>query len=159
MKKKKMIKQQVRLFMYKQNKKQLKAFTLLELMVVILILGLLAGLILPNITGKSAEAKKKLTCVQIKNISQSVKLFKVDNGRYPLTEEGLEALVKNPNEEELKSYPDSPYLANSQIPLDPWGNDYIYALLENNFEIASFGADGKEGGKNENEDILFSTCK
>ena len=102
-------------------KKQKKAFSLLELMVVILILGLLAGLVLPNITGKSAEAKRKLTCVQIKNISETIKLFKVDNGRYPLTEEGLEALVKNPDPEDLSSYPDGPYLANGKNPSRPMG--------------------------------------
>ena len=141
------------------SNKQKKAFSLLELMVVILILGLLAGLVLPNITGKSEEAKRKLTCVQIKNISETIKLFKVDNGRYPLTEEGLEALVANPDQEDLSSYPDSPYLADGKIPLDPWGNNYIYAFTDGVFEIASFGADGKEGGKKENKDILFSKCK
>ena len=140
-------------------KKQKKAFSLLELMVVILILGLLAGLVLPNITGKSEEAKRKLTCVQIKNISETIKLFKVDNGRYPLTEEGLDALVVNPDPEDLPSYPESPYLADGKIPKDSWGHKYIYALTDGVFEIMSLGADGKEGGKKGDRDILFSKCK
>ena len=144
--------------MYKRRR-EMKAFSLIELMVVILILGLLAGLVLPNITGKSEEAKKKLTCVQIKNLAETLKLFKVDNGRYPLTEEGLEALIKNPNEEELASYPDTPYLDNGKITVDSWGHPYIYVLLEDGFDVVSFAADGKEGGTKENKDISFSNCK
>ena len=144
------MKQRRQTLMYKKNdqlKKNLKAFSLLELMVVILILGLLAGLILPNITGKSEEAKRKLSCIQIKNIAETIKLFKVDNGRYPLTEEGLEALIANPDPENLSSYPDNPYLDNGKIPRDSWKNKYIYAFIDNKFEIISFGADGKEGGR------------
>jgi len=148
-------------FMYKnmRSKKKLKAFSLLELMVVILILGLLAGLVLPNITGKSEEAKRKLTCVALKNISQTLKLFKVDNGRYPKTEEGLEALIKNPDPDDLLSYPDSPYLANGKIPLDPWSHKYVYVLMDNKPEILSYASDAKEGGSDEGRDILLSKCR
>ncbi|MCJ7764679.1 MAG: type II secretion system major pseudopilin GspG, partial [Thiovulaceae bacterium] len=75
------------------------AFTLMELMIVIIILGLLAALILPNLIGKGEEAKRKLVCVQMKGVSQTLKMFRLDNSAYPTTEEGLQALITNPSEE------------------------------------------------------------
>lgn len=74
-----------------------RGFTLIEIMVVIIILGLLAVFVIPSITGKSEEAKAKMVCIQMKSISEALKMFKLDNGSYPTTEEGLNALVSNPN--------------------------------------------------------------
>ncbi|HIP15357.1 MAG TPA: type II secretion system protein GspG [Sulfurimonas autotrophica] len=135
------------------------AFTLMELMIVIIILGLLAALVMPNLTGKSEEAKQKLVCIQMKNISQALKMFKVDNGRYPTTEEGLEALMKNPSPEDLPNYAKSGYLEDNNLPKDPWGHPFIYLEEDNNPELISLGADGKEGGNKENKDIRLSECK
>ena len=138
---------------------QRSAFTLMELMIVIIILGLLAALVMPSLTGKSEEAKQKLVCIQMKNISQALKMFKVDNGRYPTTEEGLEALIKNPSSDELPNYAKSGYLEDSNLPKDPWGHPFVYLEEDGNPEIISLGADGKEGGTEENKDIRLSECK
>ena len=143
-----------------KTKKSLKAFSLMELLVVIVILGLLAAVVLPNFVGKSEEAKRKLTCVQMKNLSETLKMFKIDNGRYPTTQEGLDALVSNPDGEGLLSYAKSGYLEDGKVPKDPWNNDYIYVYDEDGskVDLISVGSDGKEGGKNEGEDIYFSKC-
>jgi len=138
---------------------QRSAFTLMELMIVIIILGLLAALVMPNLTGKSEEAKQKLVCIQMKNISQALKMFKVDNGRYPTTEEGLEALMKNPSPDDLPNYSKSGYLEDGSMPKDPWGHPFVYIEEDGKPEIISLGADGKEGGSEENKDIRLSECK
>lgn len=135
-----------------------QAFTLMELMIVIIILGLLASLIMPNLVGKGEQAKQKLVCVQMKTISESVKLFKIEQGIYPTTEIGLSALISNPDPEKYTSYPKGGYLDAKALPKDPWKNDYIYLLLDDGFELISLGADGKENGTGENEDIVFSKC-
>ncbi len=120
-----------------------KAFSLMELMVVIIILGLLASFVLPSLTGKGEEAKQKLTCIQMKSISSALKMHKIDNSLYPTTSQGLNYLAsKN-------------YFEDGKIPKDPWGQDYIYTNNENIFEILSLGANKKEGG---NDDIYYSKC-
>ena len=81
-----------------------KAFSLLELMIVIIILGLLSALVLPNILGKAEDAKTKLVCIQMKNLKESLQSFKFDNGVFPTTEEGLESLISNPNPSTYKNY-------------------------------------------------------
>lgn len=135
-----------------------KAFTLMELMIVIIILGLLASLIMPNLIGKGEQAKQKLVCVQMKTISESVKMFKIEQGNYPSTELGLQALVQNPDPEKYTSYPKGGYLDSKTPPKDPWKNYYVYLLSDDGFELISLGADGKEGGVDENKDIIFSKC-
>lgn len=142
--------------MKKQTKR--KGFSLIELMVVIIILGLLAALVMPNLVGKSEQAKQKLVCVQMKSIGEALKMFKIDMGTYPSTEEGMSALVKNPDSSRYTSYPKSGYLDGSEPPKDPWQNAYIYIGMDNGFELISLGGDGKEGGEDENGDIKYSTC-
>jgi len=122
-----------------------KAFSLMELMVVIIILGLLASFVLPSLSGKSEEAKEKLVCVQMKSISQALKMYKIDNSTYPTTEEGLQLLVEKK------------YFEDNKLPLDSWGSKYIYTADENSFEIISLGADKKEGGKN--DIYYFKNCQ
>jgi general secretion pathway protein G len=129
--------------MYKNIKKQKKAFSLMELMVVIVILGLLASFVLPSLTGKGEDAKKKVVCVQMKSISQALKMYKIDNSTYPSTEEGLNLLVEKK------------YFEDGKLPKDSWGSNYIYTVNDDSFEIMSLGADKKEGGS---DDILFSKC-
>jgi len=144
----------------KRTKKGMRnGFSLIELMVVIIILGLLASLIMPNIIGKGEQAKQKLTCVQMQQIAQSIELFKQDNGGYPTTEEGLAALVENPDAEKYTNFMPGGYLSQKEPPADPWRHPYIYVSDEDGFEIISLGADGKEGGDEENRDIPLSSCK
>ncbi|MCF8037761.1 MAG: type II secretion system major pseudopilin GspG [Desulfohalobiaceae bacterium] len=131
-----------------------KGFTLIELMVVIVILGVLAGLIVPRLTDKPERARVVKAKMQIENISMALKQFKLDNGFYPSTEQGLQALVSKPSGgQELKYYPEKGYI--SQIPKDPWGNEYIYIYPgeHEDFDLLSLGADGKEGGDGFDEDI------
>jgi len=135
------------------------AFSLMELMIVIIILGLLASLVLPNLMGKGEEAKRKLVCVQMKGISETLKMFKLDNGVYPTTEEGLKALIENPSEEEYPSYAPKAYLEGKKLPNDSWKSPFIYINKGDSFDLISLGADRKEGGESDSEDIRFSECK
>ncbi len=129
-------------------------FTLLELMVVIVILGLLAALVVPKLIGRTEEAKRTQTRLQIKNIEQALQLFKLDNGFYPATEQGIEALVSAPEIGRIpKNYRKGGYL--DRVPKDPWGNNYVYVSpgSQGDFEITSYGADGVPGGDGEDADI------
>ena len=121
-----------------------KAFSLMELMVVIIILGLLAAFVLPNLTGKSEEAKSKIVCIQMKSIAQTLKMFKLDSSSYPKTEEGLNILVEKK------------YFEDGKLPKDSWGNEFIYVLNEDTFDLISMGSDKKESTE---DDIYYSKCK
>ncbi len=132
---------------YQKTKNLKRAFSLMELMVVIIILGLLASFVLPSLTGKGEEAKRKLTCVQMKSISSALKMYKIDNSAYPaISEEGVDGLTLLANKN---------YFEDKKVPKDSWGNKYIYTTTEDGFEILSLGANKKEGG---GDDIIFSTC-
>jgi len=136
------------------------AFSLIELMIVIVILGLLAAMVMPALTGKGEEAKRNLVCVQMKSIyNGSLDMFKVNNSMYPSTSEGLEALVKNPDEEKYPNYSKSGYFKDSKLPKDSWGNNFIYINNDGKVELISLAADKKEGGKDEALDIKMSECK
>jgi len=135
------------------------AFSLMELMIVIIILGLLASLVLPNLMGKGEEAKRKLVCVQMKGVSETLKMFKLDNGVFPTTEEGLQALITNPSEEDYPSYAESAYLDGKNVPKDSWKKEFIYINSGDTFDLISLGADRKEGGEDGARDIRFSECK
>ena len=135
-----------------------KGFTLLELMIVIIILGLIAGLVLPNVLGQGERAKEKLVCIQMKNLKNALDSFKVEEGQYPTTQEGLKALIQNPNPQKYKNYPENGFLNDKKVPLDPWGHPYIYVNNNGEIDIISLGADGKEGGSGENKDIRLSEC-
>lgn len=135
-----------------------KAFSLMELMIVIVILGLLAALVMPNLVGKSEQAKQKLVCVQMKSIAQALNSFKLDNGTYPKTEEKLNALVANPDADRYKNFLSNGYFENKQVPKDPWGGEYIYIKTADSFNLISLGADRKEGGGGEDKDITHEEC-
>lgn len=115
----------------------------MELMVVIIILGLLAAFVLPNLTGKSDEAKDKLVCIQMKSIAQTLKMYKLDTSSYPQTQEGLKILVEKK------------YFEDGKLPKDAWGNGFVYIATDDGFDLVSFGADKKE---NSEDDIYFSKC-
>jgi general secretion pathway protein G len=126
-------------------------FTLVELLVVLAILTLLAGLVGPRVLGQLGGAKSKTAGVQIADIEKATELFKLDVGRFPTTEEGLEALVKKPAT--VSAGWSGPYLKGS-LPADPWGKPYHYQLTPGgSVEIMSLGADGAPGGDGENADI------
>lgn len=133
---------------------QATGFTLIELMVVIVILGILAGLVVPRITEKPEEARRVKAELQIQELSSALKEFKIDNGFYPSTEQGLQALVEKPAVGKTpRNYPSNGYM--DKIPKDPWGNDYVYISPgeHGDFDIISYGADGEEGGEGNNADV------
>lgn len=127
-------------------------FTLIELMVVMIILGLLAALVAPKVLNKLGKSKQKIAKTQIEMLSSALDQFKLDTGRYPTTEEGLKALIENPG---IPGW-DGPYLKKKVIPKDPWGRPYIYKCPgdHGDFDLYSLGADGKPGGTGENADIV-----
>ncbi len=126
-----------------------RGFTLIELLVVLAILTLLAGLVGPRVLNQLGGAKSKTAAVQIADLDKSLELFKLDVGRFPTTEEGLEALVTKPGS---ATGWNGPYLKGG-LPTDPWGKPYKYALNGGAVEILSLGADGATGGDGENADI------
>ena len=129
-------------------------FTLIEIMVVIVILGLLAALVVPKLIGRTEEAKKTQARVQIRNIEQALGLFKLDNGFYPATDQGIEALIKIPDAGRIpKNYRKDGYM--DRLPKDPWKNPYVYVSpgAHGDYDISSYGADGTAGGEGEDEDI------
>lgn len=141
------------------NSQKRNGFTLIEIMVVIIILGMLAAFVIPNVTGKSEEAKQKLVCIQMKSLSEALKMFKIDNGSYPTAEEGLSALITNPSTDVYTSYSKSGYVEGKHLPKDPWNHPYIYLNDGSMFDLVSLGADGKEGGKDEGKDHKLSECR
>ena len=141
-----------RLFRFSGN----QGFTLIEILVVILILGLLAGIVGPRLFGHADDAKVTKTKVQMENISTALKMYKLDNGVFPSTEQGLQALVAPPQGGEApKRWRKGGYLERGQVPKDGWDNEYIYMSPGTNgdFDIVSYGADGVPGGEDYNKDL------
>jgi general secretion pathway protein G len=131
-------------------------FTLIEIMVVIVILGILATLIIPRFMGREEEARRTMARVQMGSMETALKLYKLDNGVYPSTEQGLQALVEPPTIGRLpRKWREGGYLEKSRVPLDPWDNDYIYLSpgVHGDFDLISYGADGEPGGEGNNKDI------
>ena len=136
--------------------KESRGFTLIELMVVIVILTALAMLVGPKLIGRSDDAKRTDAQVQIRNFETALKLYKLDNGNYPTTEQGLQALVTKPTTGQIPAkYKEDGYLENKKVPKDPWGNDYVYLSPgeHGDYDLYSFGADGVRGGEGKNADI------
>jgi general secretion pathway protein G len=133
-----------------------RGFTLIEIMVVIVILGILAMYVAPKLMGRPDEAKQVRAKMDIAAMETALKLYKLDSGIYPGTEQGLQALVQRPESGVIpKKWRQGGYLEKGKVPKDPWGNDYIYLSpgLKGEFDIISYGADGVPGGENENKDI------
>jgi general secretion pathway protein G len=124
-------------------------FTLIEIMVVVLILGLLAALVVPKIVGRTDDARVTKAKADIKAIESALNLFKIDNGFYPTSAEGLNALVQAPPR--AKKWNPDGYL--DKTPVDPWQNPYLYQSDGRQIIVASLGADGVEGGEGYNADI------
>jgi general secretion pathway protein G len=131
----------------------------MELMIVIMILGLLTAIVVPNLVGQSERARRDLVCIQMKTIGESLQMFRADFGNYPQLDEGLNALISNPDALRYKNYPNGGYLSAKSTPKDSWGTEYIYIIDGENFDIVSLGRDKKEGGNGDDEDIYFSKCQ
>lgn len=143
--------------MMKDNRNE-RGFTLLEIMVVVVILSILALYVGPKIIGRPQEARINAARMQIQSIETALKLYKLDNGVYPSTEQGLEALVQPPEVGQLaKTWRKGGYLEKTKVPKDPWGYDYIYLCPgvnnQDEFDLMSYGPDGQPGGEDENADI------
>lgn len=141
---------------FKKNwsgRRTLGGFTLIELLVVLVILGLLVGVATPFAIKYLGGAKTDVAKIQIQNFSVALNLFRIDVGRYPTTQEGLMSLVRRPVG--LKSWR-GPYLEGKDLPRDPWANPYVYqrAQTANTYTVLSRGADGVEGGEDDNADII-----
>lgn len=133
------------------NNNRLSGFTLMELLVVIVIIGVLATFVAPKIFDAPEKARRTQAEMQVKAIAQALELYKLDNRKYPTTSEGLKALVEKPSG--AKNWKDGGYM--QKMPEDPWGNDYVYLSpgVNGKYDLMSYGADGKKGGSEDNADI------
>jgi general secretion pathway protein G len=128
-------------------------FTLIEILVVVLIIGLLTTVLATNLIGRAEDAKIKLGQTQIKNLSDQIELYRLDNGRYPTTDQGIEALTREPaSEPRPRNYPRGGYVKSDGI-IDPWGAKYKYEAPgshnTHSFDLSSNGGDGVEGGEDD----------
>ena len=135
----------------KKRSRSKSGFTLMELLLVLVIIGLLAALVGPTLYQRIKPAKEAAARAQIENFTTALDGYYIDTGRYPSTQDGLKALRNKPEGVEKWN---GPYL-KKELPADPWGNAYVYRAPGRNggYEIVSFGADGREGGEGENADI------
>ena len=134
-----------------------KGFTLIELMVVIVILSILAVYMVPKIMGRPEQAKELKAKVDIQGLETALKLYKLDMGEYPTTQQGLHALVETPESGQgtNSKWREGGYIEKGKISKDPWGNDYVYLCpgANGDYDIVSYGADGEPGGDGKNADI------
>ena len=136
--------------MLDRNRKKSSGFTLVELLVVLAILGMLAALVGPQVLNQLGGAKSKSAAIQIRDFEQALELYKLDVGRFPSSNEGLNALVRQPSS--AKGW-NGPYLKKDEVPMDPWGNPYQYRVSGSTIDISSYGADGRQGGGGEDADV------
>ena len=131
-----------------------RGFTIIEIMVVVVIIGMLATLVIPRVIGRGDDAKRTAAQVQIKEVEQALDLYHLDNGSYPTQDQGLDALVSKPSlPPEPMNYRSGGYL--KKVPNDPWGRPFIYRMPGDHgeYDLLSYGPDGQEGGEEKNKDI------
>ncbi len=131
-----------------------RGFTLIEIMVVVVILGILAGIVVPRLLDRPEEARRTKAAVQIRSLEEALGMFKLDNGFYPSTEQGLKALVEKPSSGRVPSrFKEGGYI--NKVPVDPWGSPYLYLSpgARGDFDLFSYGPDGESGGEGDNADI------
>lgn len=134
---------------------KIRGFTLIEIMVVVVIIGILGALVVPTIIGRTDDARATAARSDLRAIDNALNLYRLDNFHYPSTDQGLEALVSPPGgHPEAKNWDPNGYLP--ELPRDPWGNEYVYLSpgQDSAYELYSLGADGKEGGTGPDADIL-----
>jgi general secretion pathway protein G len=125
-------------------------------MVVVVIIAILAGLVIPRFMGETDKAKQAKAKMQIESLESALKMYKLDNGSYPTTEQGLKALVETPTVGNLpKNWRQGGYLEKGKVPKDPWDHEYVYVSpgSHGDFDLSSLGADGEPGGEEFNKDI------
>jgi general secretion pathway protein G len=135
-------------------------FTLIEIMVVVVILAVLGALVVPNILDKVDQARVTRAQADIRAIGTALDLYRLDNFKYPTTEQGLMALVKQPNDPSITNYPSHGYLQT--IPKDPWNQPYLYASPGadgRDYDVLTYGRDGKPGGNGPDADISNTTIE
>lgn len=135
-----------------------RGLTLIEMLVVLVIVGLLAGLVGPRLFGQADKSKVKTAEVQVKMLKGALQTLQLDLGRFPTEQAGLELLVNPPNAAELRQRWHGPYISEPELPRDPWGNPYRYSVPGRDnmpFALYSLGADGKLGGSGVNADIGY----
>lgn len=129
-------------------------FTLVEILIVVFIIGLLATIVSVNVIGRTDEARRTKAMADLKELQQAVHLFKLDNGFYPTTEQGLAALIQKPTSgPQPRKYPPDGYLDRSNAPDDPWGTPYVYISDGQSYILRSLGGDGEQGGEGNAADI------
>ena len=140
----------------KHNTALRAGFSLIELLIVIVILGGLVAVVAPGLMDSADQAKRDTVCLKMNDLKKRLDMFKLDNGMYPETEEGFEALTSNPDADKYPNYRAKPYLR--KLPKDSWKSHFVYINKGDDVEIISFAADRKEGGSDGGQDILFSVC-
>jgi len=131
-----------------------RGFTLIEILVVVVIIGILGAVIVPNLLGRPDQARVTAAESDLRNLGNALDIYRLDNFQYPSTEQGLEALVTRPSGfPEPKNYNPEGYIKT--LPTDPWGSPYVYERTSNGFALYSLGADGSEGGDGLNADIRY----
>jgi general secretion pathway protein G len=132
-----------------------RGFTLIEIMVVVIIIGLLAAVVMPQFLGRVDDARIAKAKQDVQALETGLTLYKLDNFSYPNNEEGLKALVEKPNDPNVKNWRQGGYLEHGRLPKDPWGNPYQYQYpgTHTDVDIFSLGADGQPGGEGVNADI------
>ena len=132
-------------------------FTLVEILVVVIILGILAGLVVPRIVDQPGKARQTKAKMQIESLETALRLFKLDNGFYPTTDQGLVALTTKPSIGRIPNrWREGGYLDKGQVPKDPWGQEFVYlspGVHNQDFDLMSKGADGEIGGEGEDKDV------
>ncbi len=138
--------------MIRQQRFHDAGFTLIELMIVVVILGMLATMVMPKILDKPEQARRTKAKVDLRSIQAALAMFKTDTGRFPTTSEGLQSLVANPGS--IRGYGKDGYL--ERVPLDPWGNKYVYlspGVHNKDYDLVSYGKDGEQGGTGDGADV------
>jgi general secretion pathway protein G len=146
--------QQIKVSANQGIRKSIKAFTIIELMAVIVIIGILGGIVAVSVVGKIDKARVTATKASLKMLHNAVIQFKLDTGRYPTEDEGLRALIEQPTD--VTGWNQGGYLETTDIPKDAWGNDFVYQLNPESgkpFVIISYGDDGEEGGEGYKADL------
>lgn len=131
-----------------------RGFTLIEVMVVVVILGILAGVVVPKLLDRPEDARRTKATLQIRGIEEALALYKLDNGSFPTTDQGLSALVTKPESGRIPiKYREGGYI--KKIPADPWNGEYIYLSpgLNGDYDLLSYGSDGEPGGEGKDADI------
>ncbi len=137
-------------------RRRAQGFTLIEILVVVIIIGILAALVVPQVMGRIDDARVTKAKSDIRALQAALNLYRLDNFKYPTTDQGLEALVKPPADPTIRNWKQGGYLQNGRVMKDPWGNDYQYVLpgtQGGEYDLFTLGADGQPGGEGPAADI------